>query len=168
MKEEKRLYIVRFRARSGSETFIKIGVSAFEVDQRFAADLRWFSIEKLYGSSSYRSSDAFIVEGNLHQILVAHRYEPKLRLKSGNTECFVDSGDVIDKILSVFTRKRSTSAPAKKKISGLNARQIWARHRLNEADEALAKRWDTARTISGRKKGERRPGWGAPMYKQFG
>lgn len=157
----KRLYVAIFRAREDGETFIKIGVSAFPLTERFAADLRRFEIESVVETEFYKTADALIVESNFHQILRHRSYSPRSRLRSGNTECFVHSAAVLAELCRMFEAKRRTSGMAS------SPRGSWRKHVGCDArreTSAAAKRWGRRR----HKKGERRQQWGDSRYHPFG
>lgn len=104
---KKRVYIVRFDSKISDESFIKIGVSSNSIEERFSYDLNNYRITLLRETGYYEESDSFIVESNFHNILRYFKYEPILRLNSGNTECFFNIPDCINLINKILDTKFS-------------------------------------------------------------
>jgi hypothetical protein len=167
--EKKRLYVAIFRARATAETFIKVGVSAYPLAQRFAADLARFTIESVIETEFYQSSDALIVESNFHQILRHRSYSPKVRLRSGNSECFVHSDEVLIDLARIFNSKRHPASTVKQKPGPLTARKKDSRERQRLSESAV-ERWNVGNGGRRRKKqdyvGKER--WGRGLYQPFG
>lgn len=162
--QKKRLYIVIFTAKSTGETFIKVGISAHHIEQRFAADLVNFDVEIVFESDFYKSRDALIVESNFHSIVGRFSYAPKIRLKSGNTECFVNSLEVLVELAKIFNSKRHTPKPA----APIARQDKHVRRAKARVAEEAAMRWETP-SDRRRRTGDYHggPGWDR-LYKQVG
>lgn len=100
------MYIALFESNLSDETFIKIGVSSNGIKQRFSADIKNYNITLLKETNEYDDADSFIIESNFHTLLYKFKYNPILRLNSGNTECFVDTEECIEKIDHILTMKK--------------------------------------------------------------
>lgn len=104
---EQRLYIVKFESKRTTENFIKIGISSKPINERFSTDLKNYNIELITETRYFSSSDALIVESNFHQILKEFKYNPILQLTSGNTECFVNSEVMLQKMFQLLNFKKT-------------------------------------------------------------
>lgn len=106
---KKRVYVVRFDSQISDESFIKVGVSSNDIKERFARDLNNYKVTLLRETEYYDEGDSLIVESNFHSILQYFKYEPILRLKSGNTECFINTNDCIKSINKILDTKFSNN-----------------------------------------------------------
>ncbi len=94
------LYLVLFEHKKTKERFLKIGITAYAIADRFYRDEDIFSITILAQSSTLRdNTDIRRAEREIHTSLQKSKMSPKPKLKSGgNTECYYYNETSIQKL----------------------------------------------------------------------
>lgn len=87
--EGQRVYLVLFQLRSDPRvSFLKVGISAYDIRARFRSDLGLYKVSLLAESARFLGRDAETAEHAIHRAFHKSRVWPSVRLMSGNSECF--------------------------------------------------------------------------------
>jgi hypothetical protein len=93
------VYLCSFRPRQKSAMdFVKIGISAREIVERFRDDLGNYEVFLLVRSVRLPEPDALTFEDALHRLFERFKYYPSIPLKSGNSECFRPDDEALGKM----------------------------------------------------------------------
>jgi hypothetical protein len=100
----KRVYFVRFTLRSDPHvTFVKIGVTAYAITERFFLDLDRYDIAVICETPHLPERMALSREADLHNAFKKFSFYPKVRLRSGgNTECYLLYGKPYDRVIEII------------------------------------------------------------------
>jgi hypothetical protein len=121
----KRVYFAQFSHRETDTKFVKVGMSASALSQRFASDLSSYEVRLLAETEYYTASDARIVESNIQQMMAFAQVRPPVPLRSGgNTECFRFSRDVVERILRIMTGRVTQDKPIRKQTQPSKERKV--------------------------------------------
>lgn len=98
--DNQRLYLVCFEHRETKEIFVKIGITAYSLEDRFFLDQEQYEIIVLAESSAIRTNIQIRkIEKEIHNLFGRYSYRPTATLKSGgNTECYQHIPPIIEKM----------------------------------------------------------------------